>query len=109
MKRMFGFRKKKVLDFSNLRKEIKAVSDVQDFTQHPVQEESAGLGFLGAMASSADSGMQEVENIHFKDLKVKMEDVEYKLENFSKRISGLIDRVDLLEKKVDRDIRRGNA
>ena len=38
MKRMFGFRKKKVLDFSNLRKEIKAVSDVQDFTQHPVQE-----------------------------------------------------------------------
>ena len=99
------FKKKRVIDFTPLRKEIKKDSDIQDFTNVQGKEESS-LGFLGAMAGSADSGMQEVENIHFKDLKVKMEDVEYKLENFSRRLSGLMDRVDLIEKKVDRDLRR---
>lgn len=101
-----SFRKKKVLDFTPLRKDIKKDEDIQDFTNVQGKDENA-FGFLGAMAGSADSNMQDVESIHIKDLKVKLENVEYKLDNFSKRISGLMDRVDLLEKKVDRNLRQG--
>lgn len=103
---MFGFKKKRVIDFTPLRQEVKKQPDVRDFTQSQ-EDNSSGLGFLGAIAQ-AEPEMKAIEDIHIKDLKVKLEDVEYKLDNFSKRISGLMDRVDLLEKKVDRDLRRGS-
>lgn len=101
------FRKKKVIDFTPYKKDIKKPEDIQDFTNVSGKQEDNSLGFLGAMASSADSGMQNIENLHIKDLKVKLEDVEYKLDNFAKKLSSMMDRVDLLEKKVDRDLRRG--
>ena len=107
---MGWFKKEKVIDMSHMKAKIAKPQDCVDLTQAQAQtpQTDSGLGFFGAIANNFDSSQaREVGDIHMQHLKVKIEDFEYKLDSFSKRISGLIDRVDLLEKKVDRDLRRG--
>ena len=101
-------KKKDVIDFSRMKREIKPKEDCVDLTSQPVTQPDEGFGFFGAIANSVETGVvKEIGEVHLQHLKVKIEDVEYKLDNFSKRISGLIDRVDLIEKKMDRFERRG--
>ena len=65
------------------------------------------LGFLGAIASSSDSSISQPSNLSTQHLKVKIEDIEYKIDNLMRKFSSIIDRIDLMEKKVDRNERRG--
>lgn len=105
---MGWFKKEKVIDFSGLRRDIPKKPDYVQLEEKQKEDSSSGLGFLGNLASSAEpsSNLGEIENLHVKDLKVKIEDINYKLDSFSKRLSSVMDRVDLLEKKLDRDLRR---
>jgi hypothetical protein len=106
---MWPFEKKKILDLTSSK--IKVPESVRARLEKEYKDTSStpdisGLGFLGAMASSADS-QDSGDNINFKHLKVKIEDVEYKLDNLSKRLASFIDRIDLAEKKIDRIERKG--
>ncbi len=65
-----------------------------------------GLGFLGAMANSSESASSS--GLGERHLKVKVEDIEYKLDSLSRQISKILDRLDLAEKKIDRNNRLGS-
>mgnify|MGYP001583111346 CR=1 FL=1 len=107
---MWPFDKKsKVLDFTKspvrIPNSMTSSKDAVDMTS----PNSEGLGFLGAIASGSDIPVSEVanEDINTKHLKVKIEDMEYKVDNLLRKINGVMDRIDLIEKKVDRNDRRG--
>lgn len=119
---MWLFKKRRVIDLTKLSKEeIEARSgkkeelplngDYADFTQ--AGKTSSGddsgnvLGFLGNMASS-NSSPNSLHNPgkDVSHLSVKIEDIEYKLDNYSRKISAILDRLDLAEKKIDKLDRR---
>jgi len=70
------------------------------------QDSSSALGFLGAIASNSEPCEKSEKNQ--KISKNKLEDIEYKLEIISKRVNSMIDRLDLVEKKLARDLRQGS-
>lgn len=75
-----------------------------DFTQPSSSSSTdSGMGFLGAMASSADSSPSSISSSSN-----KIDDIEYKLDNLTRKLNSMIDRLDLVEKKLDRDLRQGN-
>ena len=81
---------------------LKAPKEEQDidFTQTPVPTSTdSGLGFLGAMASGAESSPVSSSGSTSGN---KIDDIEYKLDSLTRRINSMIDRLDLLEKKMDR-------
>lgn len=101
---VWPFAKKKVIDFTQSRVSLPRqkpqatqTSEYRDLTS------DSGLGFLGTIASSSEN-TSELGNQH---LKVKIEDVEYKLESLNRQISKILDRLDLAEKKIDRNNRLG--
>jgi len=101
---MWPFVKKKVLDFTGREKSsAKVLSSSQSSYNDTTQNSSSdsGMGFFGAVASSS------ADYADSKNLKVKIEDIEYKFDNLSRKLSSIMDRLDLVEKKVDRDLRRG--
>jgi len=106
---MWPFEKKKILDLTSSRikvpNSVRARLESEYKDTSPVSDVSP-LGFLGAMATSADSS-ESSGDMNLKHLKVKIEDIEYKLDNLSKRLASFMDRVDLTEKKIDRIERRG--
>ncbi|MCX6748528.1 MAG: hypothetical protein NT076_02900 [Candidatus Pacearchaeota archaeon] len=105
---VWPFKKGKVMDFTSgkipMPKNLPKTSDndAVDLTSGDV----GGLGFLGAMAGSSesDSGL----GLREKHMKVKDEDIEYKLDSISRQIGKILDRLDLAEKKIDRNNRLGN-
>ena len=69
------------------------------------QDSDSDLGFLGAMASNAEPSVSK--NHKSTELSSnRVEDIEYKLETISKRINSMLDRLDLVEKKLSRDLRQ---
>ena len=94
-------KRKEVVDWTILVKRglIKPAQekDLDLSQQTPVSSDS--LGFLSSMASSAESsssgGMGGASSN-------KIDDIEYKLDALSRRLGSMIDRIDLMEKKVDR-------
>ena len=54
-----------------------------------------GIGFLGVMASSAESSSGED-----KGTKNKIEDIEFKMDNLMKKLNNIIDRLDVVERKT---------
>jgi len=100
---VWPFDKKKILDLTkNVPKNtgISVDDEYKDLTSS--QDSASALGFLGnlATASSSDSG-----DLDLKHLKVKLEDMEYKFENMRKKLDATLDRLDLAEKKIDRNLR----
>ena len=105
---MWPFKKQKEdLDLTLLAKRglLKAPAQEQDvdLTQPIPGNTDSGIGFLGAMASSAESSSTQTSSLSSN----KIDDIEYKLENLGRRINSMIDRIDLVEKKVDRLERHG--
>jgi hypothetical protein len=74
-------------------------------------DSSSALGFLGTMAvessTSSSVSSSQSESLESKHLKVKIEDIEYKLDALSRRLSSALDRLDLAEKKLLRNERQG--
>ena len=87
--------------------------EYKDLTANQVSESSSSdsdssLGFLGAMAESAEP----VSKTAPKSVELsanRVEDIEYKLETISKRVNSMIDRLDLVEKKLSRDLRQASG
>ncbi len=100
---VWPFKKKEVIDLTYLAKRgtVKtAAPDYKDLSKSSPPAADSGLGFLGSMASSAEpSGAS----------KNKLEDIEYKLDIVSKRVNAMLDRLDLVEKKLDRDLRQASV
>lgn len=103
-------KKKDVVDWTAYAKKdiIKAqVSDeIRDFTQSqsnssaPMADVGA-LGFLGNMASASESSPSPQASGN------KIDDIEYKLDAFSRKLNSMMDRLDLVEKKISRNERLG--
>jgi len=72
------------------------------------QDSDSSLSFLGAMAESAEP----VSKTSSKSIGLsanRVEDIEYKLEIVSKRVNAMLDRLDLVEKKLSRDLRQAGG
>lgn len=100
-----------VIDLTYLAKRgLLKVPATQEYKQIPISPSSSddsGLGFLGAIASSAETTTAETTHLINKNITPnRIEDIEYKLESISKRINAMIDRIDLVEKKLSRDLRQ---
>ena len=126
---VWPFKKSKVLDFTKENFKVPATmktrleSEYKELNSNPGTEtQESALGFLGAMASSSEENTgdeltfksQKLEisddyqkHLFLKHLKVKIEDAEYKINNMSKRLNSILDRIDLMEKKLDKFERRG--
>jgi len=107
---VWPFQKKKVLDLTSSKIKVpesaktRLENEYKNLTSSGSQE--SALGFLGNLAGAAEPSVSN-EDSSFKHLKVKIEDIEYKLDSLSKRLGSIIDRIDLTEKKIDRIERRG--
>lgn len=93
-------KQKEVVDWTILAKRglLKAPSQPADvdLTQPIPSNTDSGLGFLGSMASNAESSASNELSGN------KIDDIEYKMDNLTRRINSMIDRLDLVEKKLAR-------
>jgi hypothetical protein len=107
---MAWFKKKRndVIDLTYLAKRglIKPKEEFREIlpqqSTNSSSDSGSALGFLGALASSSETSEKPALGIN----KNKIEDIEYKLEIVSKRVNAMLDRLDLVEKKVSRDLRQ---
>jgi phage shock protein A len=112
---MGWFKKKgEVIDLTYLAKRgLIKKEDYKDLTKSNSQEmpvaDSSALGFLGTMAASSEPVSESSKKPSSSQSQNKIEDIEYKLEVVSKRVNALLDRLDLVEKKLARDLRQGNS
>lgn len=109
---MAWFKKRRdVVDLTYLAKRglIKPKEEFKEIMPKLSQPSSdnSGLGFLGMIASSAESSSSPSETGD-KGTKNKLEDIEYKLDIVSKRVNAMLDRLDLVEKKLSRDLRQSS-
>lgn len=86
-------KRKEIIDLTYLAKRgLIKTSDVAPVS--PINTDS-GLGFLGDIASSAESSSSED-----KGTKNKIEDIEFKIDNLMKKLDNIIDRLDVVERKT---------
>jgi len=113
---VWPFKKNKILDFTKsqikIPESVKArlegeYKETAPQTNTNASSSADALSFLGSMAASSEPSSDAEENLSLKHLKVKIEDIEYKLDSMARKMSSFIDRVDLTEKKIDRMERRG--
>ena len=79
-----------------------------DYKEIPVTQSNSSsndFGFLGAMASSAEPS--PTNSPVPAGMNNKIDDLDYKLDAISKRVNAMLDRLDLVEKKIDRAGRQG--
>jgi hypothetical protein len=87
-------KRKEVIDLTYLAKRgLIKTSDVAPVS-NPISSDS-GLGFLGDIASSAESSSSDDKGV-----KNKIEDMEFKLDNLMKKLNNIIDRLDVVERKT---------
>ncbi|MBI2630237.1 hypothetical protein HYW76_03980 [Candidatus Pacearchaeota archaeon] len=112
------FQKKKVIDFTKTKhlpipkSSSLANPDYKDLTPQSSNANSSPLSFFSNIASSAEDSSSmpsQSGDIELKHLKVKIEDAEYKLESVYKKLNNILDRLDVAEKKIDRNDRRDSA
>lgn len=112
---VWPFKKKKVIDLTQGGVKIPAsiktrLEGYKDLTPSPDASSESAFGFLGNLASASESSSNTnllPDDLSLRHLKVKIEDIEYKLDSLTRRLTGFIDRLDLAEKKIDRNERRG--
>lgn len=105
-----------VIDLSHLQKRgiLKGKKETLDLTSNSTTVEGSPLGFLGSLASAESSETPEVSSvIEESDGKTKLRgilrDIKLKIDSTHNRIYKLSDRIDLLEKKIDRLERRSGV
>lgn len=116
---MWPFKKNKVIDLTG--RELKVPkpsypnvnkmsdSDYQDLTS---SDSGSSLGFLGSLAAASSSNSGSASDLISRGksspehLRVRIEDMEYKINALKNRIDKILDRLDLAEKKIDRFERR---
>ena len=110
-----------VIDLSAMQKRgiIKEKKEVIDLSSNSTTVESSPLGFLGSLAGSArnseisagsgafSSAMEDADGKT--KLKGLLRDMKSKLDNTYNKIYKLSDRIDLLEKKLERLERRSGV
>ncbi|MEM4261471.1 MAG: hypothetical protein QXI10_00740 [Candidatus Diapherotrites archaeon] len=91
-----------------LPKKTITISDYADLTTSQSQAQmtspsSSGLGdFFSAVSESASSSTTSLSNqdIEMKGIKNKIEDIEYKIDNLTKKLHDLLDRFEVVERRV---------
>ncbi len=92
---------KKRNDILDLTVNRKLLQKRESSTSKISSEQDSMGSFFGAISSSSGSSTSPA-NLDSKSLKIKMEDVEYKLNNFLRKVGDILDRLDVAEKKIDR-------
>jgi hypothetical protein len=103
--KMWPFKKKReVIDLTYLAKRgiVKTPED-KDINLTPRADPSS-LGFLGEMASGAESGASSAGIS-----RNKIEDIEFKLDSLMRKVDGILDRLDVAERKVSAIERRSTT
>lgn len=100
-----------VIDLSNLQKRgiLKGKKETLDLTNSSVND--SPLGFIGSLANSAESSETPEVSMDSEQVKLKgiLRDMKGKVDNSYNKIYKLSDRIDLLEKKIDRLERRSGV
>ena len=105
-------KKKKILDLTENRQPTRQVvdggiteSEYRDLTQKSLQRDNQNNSvgnFFSAISGSSTQENQRDDILQLKHLKVKFEDIDYKVRALNGRIDKILDRLDLAEKKIDR-------
>ncbi|MFH1711250.1 MAG: hypothetical protein ABH840_02985 [Nanoarchaeota archaeon] len=115
---VWPFRKRgDVIDLTYLAKRglinVPEQEEYKDLT--PVTSEATSsdsdFSFLGAMASSAEPASTAESTAKRPTPGIssnKIEDIEFKLDTITKRVNTMLDRLDLVEKKLSRDLRQSS-
>ncbi len=103
-------KKGKVMDFTSSKIPQPKNMPSQVAGDVDMTSDVSSLSFLGAMADSSSSANSSLSGsgLGEKHLKVKVDDIEYKLDSLSRQIGKILDRLDLAEKKIDRNVRLGS-
>ncbi len=115
---MGWFSKKKVIDLTQNKPSVQSKPVLSSLSRSSssgykdlTSNQGNALSFLGTMAGAGDSS-QDIVNVHSslqtKDMARKIDDVEFKLDSMSRRLSSIIDRLDVAEKKIGRIEGRGS-
>lgn len=121
---MWPFKKKEVIDFTKRKIPIRKIpglttgkvnmNEYEDLTSNSgksssLQTSDSALGFLGSLASSGSSSSSDfsssgirTNSLEIKDALRKIDDFEFKLGSLGRRIDSVLDRLDVVEKKLDR-------
>jgi hypothetical protein len=108
---VWPFSRKKVIDFTEGEiklpaKRIVTAGKYADLTQNPGQQTSTSSSsgitdFFSAVSDSASSSSSfSSPDIEVKGVKNKIEDIEYKLDNLTKKLNDLLDRFEVVERRV---------
>ena len=107
---MWPFKEKKVIDLTARQIKARRINtevyegDYKDLTSSQTPE--SALGFLSNLASSGsldtDPSPLELSKSSPQHLKVRIEDMDYKINSLRSRIDKIIERLELAERKIDR-------
>lgn len=121
---VWPFKKKKFIDLTEKGSVVSNDSNLTGSSastgnsEYKDLSQGSALGFLGTMAGSAAGSSSTNSStstpivsstsdpLSLRHLKVKFEDVEYKMDNLRARVDKILDRLDLAEKRLDRVDRR---
>lgn len=117
---VWPFSRKKVIDLTKDAKVSMPVKklheqDYKDFTNADAEKPSDvtnAFSFLSNIASSSSAEnssakeFREISKSSPQHLKVRIDDIEYKLDSLRTRIDKIIERLELAERKIDRNDRR---
>jgi DNA repair ATPase RecN len=98
---VWPFSKKKVIDWTGRQPAQSTNVESSEYKDMTSGQSAVSTDLFSAMASSASSGSSDLEA---KGIKNKIEDVEYKLENLRKKLNDLLDRFEVVEKRLGRSL-----
>ena len=101
---VWPFAKKKVIDWSDRKAVETKVPESGEYKNMTSNMGVAGTDLFSAVASGAANFSSQDSSLEAKGMKNKIEDVEYKLENLRKKLNDLLDRFEVVEKRLGRSL-----
>ena len=101
---VWPFSKKKVIDWTGRQPAQSANVESSEYKDMTGSQAVAGTDLFSAVASGAANFSSQDNSLEAKGIKNKIEDVEYKLENLRKKLNDLLDRFEVVEKRLGRSL-----
>lgn len=102
---VWPFSKKKVIDWTGRQPAQSANTESSaEYKDMTGRQAVAGTDLFSAVASGAANFSSQDNSLEAKGMKNKIEDVEYKLENLRKKLNDLLDRFEVVEKRLGRSL-----
>jgi hypothetical protein len=101
---VWPFSRRKVIDWSNRQPAQSTNVESSEYKDMTSNAGVAGTDLFSAVASGAANFSSQDNSLEAKGIKNKIEDVEYKLENLRKKLNDLLDRFEVVEKRLGRSL-----